>query len=146
MHNIWLRNSNSKSKSKNSLRKNPFCPPSPPSSYAPVPAYIMRTRNSTGWSVKTQSLAPDQSTMIIQRRISSKKKLHMDSKNSLLCAKNRLSLFVQRTTYGHFLYTEAHMLLDIQIKCSKINCWIELQIHFIAENIYRISLNNVQGH
>ena len=47
-------------------------PPSPPSSYVPV-LYIIRTRNSTGWSVRTQSLAPDQSTMIIQRRISSKK-------------------------------------------------------------------------
>ena len=51
----------------------------PPSSAHPahlVPRplyYIIRTRNSTGWSVRTQSLAPDQSTMIIQRRISSKK-------------------------------------------------------------------------
>ena len=48
--------------------------PALPAHLIPTPLYyILRTRNSTGWSVRTQSLAPDQSTMIIQRRISSKK-------------------------------------------------------------------------
>ena len=73
---------------------------------------ILRTRNSTGWSVTT-SIFGARSV----NNDNSKKKCRqksMDSKNSLLCAKDRLSLFVQRTRYGHFLTPNPHLICDSQ--------------------------------